>query len=326
MYGDGPASRTLESRGRGAHRPDRPSIRCCACAPCSACAARRRPDRRRTPAPTRRARTTPASSVRAGIVIASGCISARREHGIGVAQQQVGDLVVEQRVLPAGRGAGHAVQDHRPDAPLRRVVVAVGVPADRPVRVRNEVAATAVAGHGHAADRRRRRRASCGRGGRGRTGARAGAAGPCRARCPRSRRSPCSPGRSASASARCSSRGQCPRVAHRHDQLGQPARDRRRASPRATRGRRRRRPDRTGRPRRARARACADGGGQVIHRRHARCAPAGAATDRAGRPCRAAVSAAASGASTSMTCEIAHVRSCSVMISATRWPSQRRNA
>ncbi len=69
-----------------------------------------------------------------------------------VAQQQVRDLVVEQRVLAAARRRGHAVQDHRADPPRRRVVVAVGVPADRLVRVRDEVAAPASAPDRDAAD------------------------------------------------------------------------------------------------------------------------------------------------------------------------------
>ncbi len=68
-----------------------------------------------------------------------------------VAQQQVGDLVVEQRVLAARRRLADAVQQHRADAPRRRVVVAVRVPADRPVRVRNELAALPLVGDRHPA-------------------------------------------------------------------------------------------------------------------------------------------------------------------------------
>ena len=56
---------------------------------------------------------------------------------VGVAQRDVGHLVVHQRGLAAVTGRLHAVQDHAVDAPLLRVVVAVGVPLDGAVGVRN---------------------------------------------------------------------------------------------------------------------------------------------------------------------------------------------
>ena len=64
-----------------------------------------------------------------------------------VAQHQVGELVVQQRVLAAGGGVGYAVQHHRPDPALGRVVIAVGVPADRVIGVRDEFAPRADGGH-----------------------------------------------------------------------------------------------------------------------------------------------------------------------------------
>ncbi len=71
--------------------------------------------------------------------------------GIGVAQQQVGDLMVEQRI-DATFGRGHdAMEHHRADPPLGRIVVAVGVPADRAIRVRDVLAAASLAGDGHLA-------------------------------------------------------------------------------------------------------------------------------------------------------------------------------
>jgi len=60
---------------------------------------------------------------------------------IGLAQEDVGELVIEHRALTAFDRIPHAVQRHGADAPRRGVVVAVGVPADRAVGVRNELAA-----------------------------------------------------------------------------------------------------------------------------------------------------------------------------------------
>ena len=56
--------------------------------------------------------------------------TAQRAHvlRVGVAQRDVGDLVIEQAVRAARLGGPHAVQDEGADALLRSVVVAVGVP------------------------------------------------------------------------------------------------------------------------------------------------------------------------------------------------------
>jgi hypothetical protein len=71
--------------------------------------------------------------------------------GILVAQPQVRDLVVEQCVLATCRGTPDAMEQHRANAPLGRILIAVGVPADRPVRVGDELAAPRLAGHRHPA-------------------------------------------------------------------------------------------------------------------------------------------------------------------------------
>ena len=55
--------------------------------------------------------------------------------GIGVAHQQVGDLVVQQRVLTAAQGRTHTVQQQRMVLQVEAVVIAVGMPVDRLVRI-----------------------------------------------------------------------------------------------------------------------------------------------------------------------------------------------
>ena len=57
---------------------------------------------------------------------------------VGVAQRDVGHLVIHQRGLAAFASGLHTVQDHAVDAPCLRVVVAVGVPLDGTVGVGNE--------------------------------------------------------------------------------------------------------------------------------------------------------------------------------------------
>ncbi len=139
-------------------------------------------------------RATPCSSVRAGMVIASGAISARSQRGEASRTRDVGELVVEQGVDPAGCGGAHAVQHHRADAPARRMVVAVRVPLQRPIGVRNERAAqVARACRSRRCSRRRPRRpASCRRAAAARSGAPGHASPPCpRARAGRGTR-PCS--------------------------------------------------------------------------------------------------------------------------------------
>ena len=84
------------------------------------------------------------------------------------------------------------MQQHRTDAASRRVVVAVGVPADRPVRVGNEVAAPRLAGAPSPGSPRRRRPASCGSS-LASPSCRPSARGVRRPRRSASRRRPCSP-------------------------------------------------------------------------------------------------------------------------------------
>jgi hypothetical protein len=61
--------------------------------------------------------------------------------GIGVAQGDIGQFMVHQVVLAALVRLSHAMQRHGEDAPLRRVVVTVGVPADAVVGIGDELAA-----------------------------------------------------------------------------------------------------------------------------------------------------------------------------------------
>ena len=229
------------------------------------------------------------------------------EGRIGVTHLQVGDLVIEQSVLAAGRRISYAVQDHGPDASVRRVVVAVGVPADRAVRIRDVIAADGLAGDRHAADAVVVGEPVVIEAGDAELAGRAGAAGPCRSWCRDWHRSPCSRGRSGRrvpAVPRGSMRAG--RALRRRGRTGLP--DNARASRRATPGRRAHCAGRTDRP--------GDRHGRAAWRpaslhspvaRAPRSRRRGASSRRPAMPrCRLA---AASGASTSITCEIAHVRS-----------------
>jgi len=71
----------------------------------------------------------PPSSKRAGMVMTAGAEEGTNVLRVQVAQQDVGDLVIEQLVVTTTCGALYAVKHQAADSVLERVVVAVGVPA-----------------------------------------------------------------------------------------------------------------------------------------------------------------------------------------------------
>ena len=67
---------------------------------------------------------------------------------IAVAQAQIGDLVVKHAILAALGRRAPAMQDHRLDAMRRpmEIIIAVGMPGDRPVRIRDIAGPAAAVG------------------------------------------------------------------------------------------------------------------------------------------------------------------------------------